>query len=146
MVQTSPSPAQESSSPPQRRPSATGSPWPSGQLTRPWKWFTRQMRLSHWNDRDSMFSCVTWNPANSPRYSSSGMHGSPMPPVSQDDGRIATDATTPTASTLDETDKTRRGVEIPLRSTLFRGIVNELLRQPVPQISRIERGDGPVGG
>src|SRR4051812_8690632 len=22
---------------------------PSGQLTRPWKWFTRQMRVAHWN-------------------------------------------------------------------------------------------------
>src|SRR5690349_21846104 len=50
--------------------------WPSGQLTRPWKWFTRQMRLAHWKERDSMFSSVTLKPAKSELYSSSGVHGS----------------------------------------------------------------------
>src|SRR5205085_2293548 len=56
---------------------------PPGQLTRPWKWFTRQTRVSHWKDRLSTFVSVTWKPLNASWYSSSGTHGSPTPPGAQ---------------------------------------------------------------
>src|SRR5262245_39577878 len=73
---------------------ATAGAWPKGQLTRPWKWFTRQMRVEHWNERDSMFSSCTLKPGNCVLYSSSGVHGSPTPPLWQAIG------TTPSAPTL----------------------------------------------
>src|SRR4051812_21380981 len=73
-------------------------PWPCGQLTRPWKWFTRQMRLEHWNERDSMFSSWTLKPGKSTRYSSSGVHGSPMPPELHATGSVASETTLAMAS------------------------------------------------
>src|SRR5262245_56028428 len=64
--------------------------WPCGQLTRPWKWFTRQMRVEHWKERDSMFSSDTLKPGNCVLYSSSGVQGSPTPPLWQAIGTKAT--------------------------------------------------------
>ncbi len=54
-----------------------------GHVTRPRKWFTRQTRVSHWNERDSMLTSVTAKPPKFERYSSSGMQGSPTPPLWQ---------------------------------------------------------------
>ena len=60
--------------------------WPSGQLTRPWKWLTRQIRVEHWKDRDSMYTSEMSKPAKWATYSSSGVHGSPTPPPEQASG------------------------------------------------------------
>ena len=54
---------------------------PSGQLVRPWKWFTRQMRVAHSKDRDSMYDSSMWKPEKVASVSSSGTHGSPTPPL-----------------------------------------------------------------
>ncbi len=56
---------------------------PRGQETRPRKRYTRQTRVSHWNERDSRLTSVAAKPGKLCWYSSSGIQGSPTPPLWQ---------------------------------------------------------------
>src|SRR5262249_38572266 len=104
----------------------------------PWKWFTRQMRVAHWKERDSMFSSVTLKPWKSGLYSSSGMHGSPTPPLWHPIGRI------PMVTTLSRPNRPQR-MERVIRTCSFGGTREgtraEILRRYVSEVTLIDRVD-----